>query len=133
MYMDTFLIIRNMKRMYVTQYIKRYILSTFETIEILAWSNRRFNKLYNDTKFVKTEVILLKVQLLQSVYFLLFSLYFTHCFVHYLRINLADKMSLLMYKYSQIVPWVTLYIFPVLILLSKCIFQYNVSLPLTMT
>ena len=31
---------------------------------------------------------------------LLFSLYLTHYFVHYLRINLADKMSLLLY-------WVT--------------------------
>ena len=50
-----------------------------------ALYNRRFNKLSNDTKFVKIEVILLKVQALQSVHFLLFSLYFTHCFVHYLR------------------------------------------------
>ena len=32
--------------------------------------------------------------------FPLFSLYFTHYFAHYLRINLADKMSLLLY-------WVT--------------------------
>ena len=37
--------------------------------------NRRFNKLSNDTKFIKIEVILLKVQLLQSVNFLLSSLY----------------------------------------------------------
>ena len=34
-----------------------------------------------DTKFVKNEVIPLKVQLLQSVYFLLFSWYLTHHFV----------------------------------------------------
>ena len=32
--------------------------------------------------------------------FLLFSLYFTHCFAHYLKINLADKIYLLLY-------WVT--------------------------
>ena len=72
----------------------------FWKIEIFALSNRRFNKLPNDTKFVKIEVILLKVQLLQSVHFLLFSLYFTHYFVHYLRMNLVNKMSLLLY-------WVT--------------------------
>ena len=46
---------------YVTQYNKRYILSTFEKIEIFALSNIRFNKLSN---------------------FLLFSLHFTHCFAH---------------------------------------------------
>ena len=41
-------------------------------------------------------MILLKIiQVLQSVNFLLFSLYFTHCFAHFLRINPADKMSLL--------------------------------------
>ena len=34
------------------------------------------------------------------MYFLSFSLYFTHYYVHYLRINLADKMYLLLY-------WVT--------------------------
>ena len=48
--------------------------------DILDLYNRRFSKLSNDTKFVKIEVILLKVQLLQSVYFLLFYLYFTHYF-----------------------------------------------------
>ena len=79
-----------------TQYNKRYILSTFKQNEILELSN----KLSNYTKFAKIEVILLKIQVLQSVNFLLFSLYFTHCFAHYLRINLADKMSLLLY-------WVT--------------------------
>ena len=76
---------------------KRDILSTFEQIEIFAFSNRRFKKLSNDTKFVKIEMILLKVKLLQSVYFLLFSLYYTHYFVHYLRINLADKMYLFIF------------------------------------
>ena len=45
-------------------------------------------------------MILLKIQVLQSVNFFLFPLYFTHCLVHYLRINLADKMYLLLY-------WVT--------------------------
>ena len=83
-------------RINVTQYNKRYILSTFEKIVIFALSNRRFNKLSNYTKFVKIGVILLKIQHLQSQYFLLFSIYFAH----YLRINLADKMSLLLY-------WVT--------------------------
>ena len=39
--------------------------------------------------------------------FLLFSFYFTHCFVNYLRINLADKMSLLLY-------WVTYDLFIIL-------------------
>ena len=63
-------------QLYVTQYNKRFILSTFEKIEIVALSNRRFNKLSNDTKFVKIEVILLKIQVLQSVNFLLFSLIF---------------------------------------------------------
>ena len=79
---------------YVTKYNKRYILSTFEENETFALSNRIYNKLSNDTKIIEIEVILLKTQLLQSVYFLLFSLYFAHYFVHYLRINLADKMSL---------------------------------------
>ena len=81
----------------VTQYKKRYILSTFEKIEMFALSYRRSNKLSNDTKFIKFEVILLKIQGLQSVDLFLFSLYFTHCFAHYLIINLADKMSLLLY------------------------------------
>ena len=67
---------------------------------MFALTKSRFNKLSNETKFVQIEVILLKVQLLQSVYILLFSLYFTQYFVHYLRMNLADKMSLLLY-------WVT--------------------------
>ena len=40
---------------------QRFILSTFEQIEIFALPNRRFNKLSNDTKFVKIEVILYKV------------------------------------------------------------------------
>ena len=35
----------------------------------------------------------MKVQLVQSVYFFLFSLYYTHYFVHYLRINLADRQD----------------------------------------
>ena len=72
----------------------RFFVTNFRTF---ALSNRRFNKLSNDNKFVKLKVILLKVQLLQSVYFLLFSIYFTHYFAHYLRINLADKMSRLLY------------------------------------
>ena len=51
------------------------------------------NKLSSDTKSIKIEVILLKVQLLQSVY--LFLLYFTHYFVHYLRINLESQRYLM--------------------------------------
>ena len=77
---------------YVTQHNKRYIFSTFEKIKMFALSNRRFNKLSNDTKLIKIEVTLLKIQVLQSTTFLLFSLYLTHCFVHYLRINLANKI-----------------------------------------
>ena len=42
----------------VTQYYRRYILSTFEENEIFALYNRRFNKLSSDTKFLKNEVIL---------------------------------------------------------------------------
>ena len=38
-------------------------------------------------KVVKIEVILLKIQVLQSVNFLFFSLYFTHCFVHHFKMN----------------------------------------------
>ena len=41
--------------------------STFEKIEIFAFSNRRYNKLSNDIKFVKIEVALLKIQVLQSL------------------------------------------------------------------
>ena len=72
----------------VTQYQKRYILSTFEKNDIFALSNRRFNKLSNDTKFVKIEVILFESTTFTKCEFPLFSLYFTHCFVHYLRISL---------------------------------------------
>ena len=43
-------------------------------------------------KFVKIEVMFLKVQLLQVCIF--FSLYFAHYFVYYFRINLADKIVL---------------------------------------
>ena len=55
-----------MKCIFVTQCNKRYILSTFDKIEIFAFSNRRLNKLSNDTKFINIEVILLKMQVLQS-------------------------------------------------------------------
>ena len=57
---------------YVTQYNKRHILSTSEQIEIFAICNRGFNKLSNDTQFLKIEVILLEIQILQSLYFPLF-------------------------------------------------------------
>ena len=85
---------KNVPGIYVTQYNKRDIMSTFENIEILALSNRRFYKLSNDTKFIKIEVIFLKIQASQCVNFLLFSLYFAHYFFHYLRMNQADIMSL---------------------------------------
>ena len=76
--------------LYVTHHNKRYNLSTLNKIRFLHYL--RFYRLSNDTKCVKIELILLKVQLLQSVYFILFYLYFTHYCVHYLRMNLADKM-----------------------------------------
>ena len=62
----------SLTRKYVTKYNKRYILSTF-TEDLTS-----FPMIPNSLK-------LLKVQLLQSVYFLLFSLYFTHFSVHYQR------------------------------------------------
>ena len=70
------------------------LLSKFRFLHYLT---RGFNKLSNDITFIKFEVILLKIQFIQSVNCLLFSLYFTHCFVHYFRINLSDKMYLLLY------------------------------------
>ena len=71
-----------------------HLLFTFEKVEIFAISNGAFN---NSWKFLS----ILEIQFLQSLYFLLFSLYyFAHYFVHYLRINLADKMYLFLY-------WVT--------------------------
>ena len=45
---------------------ERYILSIFDKIEIFASYNRRFNKLSNDTRFIKIEVKVLKIQVLQS-------------------------------------------------------------------
>ena len=81
----------------VTQYNKRYIMSNSEKVEMFAISNRTFNKLSNNAQFLKIELRLLEIQLLQSVYFLSFSLYFAHYFVHYLRINLANKMYNLLY------------------------------------
>ena len=75
--------------LYVTQYNKKYILSTSEKIEICVISNSS-----NDTQFLKIKVILLEIQLLHSVYFLLFSLYSAYFVVRYHRINLANKMSL---------------------------------------
>ena len=56
--------------LHVTPFHQRFILSTFLTIYIFALPNRRF-----DTQFLQIRGLLLKVQLLQSVYFLLFSLF----------------------------------------------------------
>ena len=79
------------------QQVKRYILTCLLLKKMrFLHSIRRFNKLSNDTKIIKIEGIVLKIQVLQSLYFLLFSIYFAHYFVHYLRMNLADKMSLLL-------------------------------------
>ena len=61
------------------QYNKRDILFTPEKVVIFAMSN----KLYNNTQFMKMEVMLLEMQLLQVCIFIVFSLYFTHYFVHY--------------------------------------------------
>ena len=48
--------------LFVTQYNKMYTLSTFEKVEMFAVSNRGFNKLSNDTQFLKNEAILLEIQ-----------------------------------------------------------------------
>ena len=78
----------------VTQYNKRYILSTFEEKnEIFASSYRRCNKLSNDTKFIKIEVKNSEIQ----------HLYFAHYFVHYLR------MFLLLYWVTYYTPEMVLY------------------------
>ena len=63
----------------MTQYNKRYILSTLEKIEIFALSNsnRRFKKLSNYTKLIKIEVILLKIKVYQ-VRISFYSLYILH-------------------------------------------------------
>ena len=45
----------------------------------------------SDRRFVKIEVILLKIQLLISLYFLLFALNFTPYFVNYLRMKLGQQ------------------------------------------
>ena len=61
---------------------------------IFALSTRRFNKCSNDTKFPnKIEVILLKEQLLQSLYFILFYLYFTHYCVHYIICHICHMIK----------------------------------------
>ena len=62
--------------------------------------SRRFNKLSNDTKFMNIEVILLKIQVLQS-WISFHILYILHTVLLIIsEKNLADKMSLLLY-------WVT--------------------------
>ena len=90
---------------YVTQYNKRYILSTFEKIEIFVLSNRRFNKHSNDTKFIKIGRDSFENTSFTKCEFpfILFVFYTLFLFAHYLRINLADIMSLLL-------SWVTFYI-----------------------
>ena len=43
-------------------------MSTSEKVESFAKSNRGFNKLSNNTQFLKIEVIILEIQLLQQLY-----------------------------------------------------------------
>ena len=62
----------------VTQYNTRYILSTFEDIEIFALYNRRCNKLFNDTKFIKIGVILFEnTSLTMCEFILIFFIFYT--------------------------------------------------------
>ena len=90
----------------VTQYNKRYILSTSEEVEIFALSNRGLDKLYNDTQFQKIEMRLLKIQLLQSLYFCLFSLLFCTLFCSLSHnvpfVVLGYKWSTLFSSYSRL-------------------------------
>ena len=69
---------------------KRYILSTFDKVEMFAFSNRRFNKL---SKFINLSDTFENTNL---NFLFKKKKKFRHCFAHYLRINLADKMSLLL-------------------------------------
>ena len=76
---------------------KRYILSTFEKIEMFAFLNALkslwFNKLSNDTKFVKNLSDGFENRtFIKGVFLSVFYLYFTHYFGHYLRMNLTDKL-----------------------------------------
>ena len=85
---------------YVTQYNKRYILSTLTTLRFLHFLT---DDLISFPMIPNSYILkwhFWKYKFYNLLNFLLFSLYFTHCFAHYLRINLADKMSLLLY-------WVT--------------------------
>ena len=89
-------------------------MSTFEKIEICALSNRWINKLSNDTKFSKylsdtfENTSFTKCEF-PFIFFIFYPLF---CFAHYLRINLADIMSLLLY-------WVTYNINILFIVLSN--------------
>ena len=65
--------------------------------EIVALSKKLLNKLFNDTKLstTKYELLLLKIQEEDGVFFLLFSLNFTTYFAQYLKIRLVDIRYLL--------------------------------------
>ena len=65
--------------------------------ESFAIANRGFNKLSNDTQFLKIEMILLEIQLLQSLFKYNSFYFFIYIAHHYLRMDLADKMYLLLY------------------------------------
>ena len=60
---------------YVTQYNKRYILSTFEKKIDCCIIYRWFNKFSNYTKFVKIEVVLLKYNVYKRVYYFIYILH----------------------------------------------------------
>ena len=61
----------------VTQYNKRYILSTFEKMGIFALSNRGLNQLSNDIKFVKLKWYFWKYNF-YKVYISFYFLYILH-------------------------------------------------------
>ena len=61
----------------VTSRNKRYHMSIFEQYGIFALSNGELNKLSNDTRIIKIEVLLLKIWEKDGLSFLLFSLFFT--------------------------------------------------------
>ena len=70
-------------------YNKRYLMSTFENYEIFALSKSEFNKLSNDTRFIKRKCYFWSYEK-KMVYISILSLYFTIYFAPYLKTSLAD-------------------------------------------
>ena len=68
---------------------KRYPISTFENYEIFALSKSEFNKLSNDTRFIKRKCYFWSYEK-KMVYISILSLYFTIYFAPYLKTSLAD-------------------------------------------